>query len=70
MKATNFKNYLLVKYQKAILLKKEAAIELRSSESTIDRLRKEDKLKATIIGGRVFFTIDELTNYIFEKQEV
>jgi len=67
MEYSRIRDNFITKYQKELLTKKEAASELRISESTIDRLRKNEVIKCKFIGGKVFFTIDSITNYICSK---
>ncbi len=59
-----YQKMLYEKHQKLILSKRVAAEELQSSESTVDRLRKEGKLISKKIGGRIFFPIDVIADYL------
>ncbi|MDN5069448.1 helix-turn-helix domain-containing protein [Aliarcobacter butzleri] len=52
------------RYKKLLLNKKEASKELGISISTLDRLRKEGYLREKRIGGGIFFTLDEIVNFI------
>ncbi len=52
------------RYKKLLLNKKEASKELGISISTLDRLRKSGYLREKRIGGGVFFTLDEIVNFI------
>lgn len=52
------------RYKKLLLNKKEASQELGISISTLDRLRKEGYLKEKRIGGGIFFTLDEIVDFI------
>ena len=52
------------RYKKLLLNKKEASKELGISISTLDRLRKSGYLREKRIGGRVFFTLDEIVDFI------
>ena len=52
------------RYKKLLLNKKEASQELGISISTLDRLRKSGYLKEKRIGGGVFFTLDEIVDFI------
>ena len=52
------------RYKKLLLNKKEASQELGISISTLDRLRKSGYLREKRIGGGVFFTLDEIVNFI------
>ena len=67
MEYSRIRDNFITKYQKELLTKKEAASELRISESTIDRLRKSEVIQCKFIGGKVFFTIDSIANYICSK---
>ena len=52
------------RYKKLLLNKKEASKELGISISTLDRLRKSGYLREKRIGGGVFFTLDEIVDFI------
>ena len=52
------------RYKKLLLNKKETSKELGISISTLDRLRRIGYLKEKRIGGGIFFTIDEIVNFI------
>ena len=52
------------RYKKLLLNKKEASRELGISISTLDRLRKSGYLREKRIGGGVFFTVDEIVDFI------
>ena len=52
------------RYKKLLLNKKETAKELGISISTLDRLRRTGYLRERRIGGGIFFTIDEIVNFI------
>ena len=52
------------RYKKLLLNKKEASRELGISISTLDRLRKSGYLREKRIGGGVFFTLDEIVDFI------
>ena len=52
------------RYKKLLLNKKEASRELGISISTLDRFRKSGYLREKRIGGGVFFTLDEIVNFI------
>lgn len=52
------------RHKKLLLNKKEASQELGISISTLDRLRKEGCLREKRIGGGIFFTLDEIVNFI------
>ena len=52
------------RYKKLLLNKKEASKELGISISTLDRLRKSGYLRKKRIGGGVFFTLDEIVDFI------
>ncbi|MCT7595794.1 helix-turn-helix domain-containing protein [Aliarcobacter butzleri] len=52
------------RYKKLLLNKKETSKELGISISTLDRLRRTGYLKEKRIGGGIFFTIDEIVNFI------
>ena len=52
------------RYKKLLLNKKEASKELEISISTLDRLRKSGYLREKRIGGGVFFTLDEIVDFI------
>lgn len=52
------------RYKKLLLNKKEASKELGISISTLDRLRKSGYLREKRIGCRVFFTLDEIVDFI------
>ncbi len=52
------------RYKKLLLNKKEASKELGISISTLDRFRKSGYLREKRIGGGVFFTLDEIVNFI------
>ena len=52
------------RYKKLLLNKKEASQELGISISTLDRFRKSGYLREKRIGGGVFFTLDEIVNFI------
>ena len=52
------------RYKKLLLNKKEASQELGISISTLDRLRKSGYLREKRVGGGVFFTLDEIVNFI------
>ena len=52
------------RYKKLLLNKKEASQELGISISTLDRLRKSGYLREKRIGGGIFFTLDEIVNFI------
>jgi len=64
MKIKMLKDTLLSKYKELLLTKKEVAMELRCSVSSVDRLRKSGALNSTMIGGKVFFTLDEIASFI------
>ena len=52
------------RHKKLLLNKKEASKELGISISTLDRLRKSGYLREKRIGGGVFFTLDEIVDFI------
>ena len=52
------------RHKKLLLNKKEASQELGISISTLDRLRKSGYLREKRVGGGVFFTLDEIVNFI------
>ena len=52
------------RYKKLLLNKKEASKELGISISTLDRLWKSGYLREKRIGGGVFFTLDEIVDFI------
>ncbi|WP_419677729.1 helix-turn-helix domain-containing protein [Aliarcobacter lanthieri] len=52
------------RYKKLLLNKKEASNELGISISTLDRLRRTGYLKEKRVGGQIFFTLDEIVNFI------
>ncbi|MDN5096860.1 helix-turn-helix domain-containing protein [Aliarcobacter butzleri] len=52
------------RYKKLLLNKKEASKELGISISTLDRIRKSGCLREKRIGGGIFFTLDEIVNFI------
>ncbi|MCT7602424.1 helix-turn-helix domain-containing protein [Aliarcobacter butzleri] len=52
------------RHKKLLLNKKEASQELGISISTLDRLRKSGYLREKRIGGGIFFTLDEIVNFI------
>lgn len=52
------------RHKKLLLNKKEASQELGISISTLDRLRKSGYLREKKIGGGIFFTLDEIVNFI------
>ena len=52
------------RYKKLLLNKKEASKELGISISTLDRLRKSGYLREKRVGGGIFFTLDEIVNFI------
>lgn len=52
------------RHKKLLLNKKETSQELGISISTLDRLRKSGYLREKRIGGGVFFTLDEIVNFI------
>lgn len=52
------------RYKKLLLNKKEASQELGISISTLDRLRKSGYLREKRVGGGIFFTLDEIVNFI------
>ena len=52
------------RYKKLLLNKKEASQELGISTSTLDRFRESGYLREKRIGGGVFFTLDEIVNFI------
>ena len=52
------------RYKKLLLNKKEASQELGISISSLDRLRKSGYLREKRIGGGVFFTLDEIVDFI------
>ena len=52
------------RYKKLLLNKKEASKELGISISTLDRIRKSGYLREKRIGGGIFFTLDEIVNFI------
>lgn len=52
------------RHKKLLLNKKETSQELGISISTLDRLRKSGYLREKRIGGGMFFTLDEIVNFI------
>lgn len=58
---------ILIRHNKSLLTKQEAAQELGISKVTIDRLRKSGKLNAKKIGGGIFFTVNEIASFIEAK---
>ena len=52
------------RHKKLLLNKKEASQELGISISTLDRLRKSGYLREKRVGGGIFFTLDEIVNFI------
>ena len=52
------------RHKKLLLNKKEASKELGISISTLDRLRKSGYLREKRVGGGIFFTLDEIVNFI------
>lgn len=69
MKHSSLNENLFSKYKGSLLSKKEVAIELRSSVSSIDRLRKNGVLKAKMVGGKVFYTVDEIACFLASNDE-
>lgn len=52
------------KYQANLLTKQEVAMELRTSCSSIDRMRKAGLIKTKKIGGKVMVSVDEIVRII------
>ena len=55
---------LLDKYGREVLSKREAANELKISEPTLDRLRKDGKIKSVLVGSAVRRHICEIAKII------
>ena len=55
---------LLDKYGREVLSKREAANELKISEPTLDRLRKDGKIKSLLVGSAVRIHICEIAKII------
>lgn len=50
-----------------LLTKKETANELNISQATIDRLRKSGAISSKKIGGGIYFTLNEIANFVYES---
>ena len=61
---SEIKNYLREKYNGYLLSKAEVCKELKFSNASLDRLRKEGKIKSKLIGGKVMFHIDEVARVL------
>ena len=66
MSQNDFFNMLRDNYNKILLTKKETALELNVSESTIDRLRQKGQLSSKKILGQVMFSLDEVARFLYE----
>jgi len=64
MDSKTYQEILYEEHKTLIFSKKLTADVLHSSASTIDRLRKEGKLKSKKIGGRIFFSIKTIADYL------
>jgi predicted site-specific integrase-resolvase len=70
MKQKEFLEIIQMRYGRTILNKKEAAIELGGvSIATIDRLRRDGKLKSRPIRGQIMFTYDSIFTYIYGEDD-
>lgn len=58
------KSEIQERHKKLLLNKKEASQELGISISTLDRLRRTGYLKEKRVGGQIFFTLEEIVNFI------
>ncbi len=55
-------------FKTSFLTKRQVAIELGGiSVATIDRLRKENKLRSSKIRGQIMFSLEEMARYIVEE---
>ena len=50
------------KYRRMLITKREAALELCCSTSTIDRMRRENLLRSIRVRGRVMIALDEIAH--------
>lgn len=66
MTVSDNKQYLIQKYNRTIISKPETAKELSSSPATIDRMRQRGELQSKAIGGRIFFTVDSIAEFLAE----
>ena len=64
MDSKTYQEILYREHKTLIFPKKLTADVLHSSTSTIDRLRKDGKLKSKKIGGRIFFSIETIADYL------
>lgn len=52
------------RYNKSLLTKKETAQELNISTATLDRLRKSNAISSKKIGGKIFLTLKNVSDFI------
>ena len=64
MSTQEYFTLLQSKYGRMLLSKSETANEIGISEATLDRLRKQNAIRSKKVGGKVFFTIANVADYI------
>jgi len=64
MSQLEFTQMLRENYKKMLLSKKETALELGTSEATIDRLRKNGLITSKKVLGQIMFSIDEIARFL------
>ena len=65
MSKIEFIEMLRTNYKRSLLSKRETANELNISSATIDRLRKSGAISSRKVGGGIYFTLDEIANFVY-----
>ena len=65
MSKVEFIEMLRTNYKRSLLSKRETANELNISPATIDRLRKSGAISSRKVGGGIYFTLDEIANFVY-----
>jgi hypothetical protein len=66
MSKAEFIEMLKTNYKRSLLSKRETANELNISQATVDKLRKSGAISSKKIGGGIYFTLDEIANFVYD----
>lgn len=66
MSKAEFIEMLRTNYKRSLLSKRETANELNISQATVDKLRKSGAISSKKIGGEIYFTLDEIANFVYD----
>jgi hypothetical protein len=58
------KEILQQRYRKSLLNKREVANELGISQSTLDRIRQKGEISSKRVGGGIYFTLDQISQFL------